>query len=112
MTDALTPELALDYLRELSADVVAGAVFGADGAHLSGAEELVEPARALLNAEPDAAEVQVATAEGAVFAARDDRHALVVVCGRFALPSLLRYDLRVVLAELAGRRPDDVGEAA
>jgi hypothetical protein len=111
MSEALTPELALDYLRELSADVIAGSVFGADGAHIAGPEELAGPARALLAAEPDAAEIQVATADGAVFAARSEDHALVVVCGRFALPSLLRYDLRVVLAELAGRSPDDA-EAA
>jgi hypothetical protein len=37
-----------------------------------------------------------------VFAARSERHALVVVCGRFALPSLIRYDLRLVLADLGG----------
>src|SRR3954464_1632557 len=31
MPPALTPELALDYLRELSADVTAGVVLAADG---------------------------------------------------------------------------------
>jgi len=42
-----------------------------------------------------------------VFAARSDKHALVVVCGRLALPSLIRYDLRLVLADLeGGTRPD------
>jgi hypothetical protein len=42
-----------------------------------------------------------------VFAARSERHALVVVVGRLALPSLIRYDLRIVLADLAGRpRPE------
>ena len=39
-----------------------------------------------------------------MFAARSDKHALVVVCGRLALPSLIRYDLRLVLADL--RRGD------
>jgi hypothetical protein len=43
----------------------------------------------------------VAVAGGAVHAARDDRHAVVAVCGRYALPALIRYDLKVVLGELA-----------
>jgi hypothetical protein len=61
-----------------------------------------EPARDLLGASGDAKELQVTTADGSVYAARDDRHAIAVVTGRFALPSLIRYDLRVVLADLAG----------
>ena len=32
-----------------------------------------------------------------MFAARDDRHAIVLASGRFALPALVRYDLQVVL---------------
>ena len=52
----------------------------------------------------------MSTGEGAVFAARSDSHAIAVVCGRFALPSLIRYDLRMVLGDLAGgdcpRRPE------
>jgi hypothetical protein len=55
----------------------------------------------------DAHEIQVNLADGAIFAARSQQHALVVVCGRFALPSLIRYDLRLVLADLAGAdRPE------
>jgi hypothetical protein len=30
----------------------------------------------------------------------------VLVCGRFALPALVRFDLRMVLADLAGARRD------
>jgi hypothetical protein len=105
----LTPPLALDYLRELSADIRAGVVLAPDGAHLAGPEALVEPARDLLRAASDAAEVHVTTADGAVYAARSDRHAIAVVCGRFALPSLIRYDLRLVLADLGGgERPEAV----
>jgi hypothetical protein len=100
----LTPKLALGYLRELSADIRAGVVLAPDGALLAGPEALADPARDLLAAAPDARELQVATPDGAVFAARSDRHAVVVVCGRFALPSLVRYDLRVVLGDLAGDR--------
>jgi hypothetical protein len=97
----LTPPLALDYLRELSADIRAGVVLGADGALLAGSSELAEPARDLLAAAGDAADLHVTTAEGAVFAARDERHAIVIAAGRLALPSLARYDLRMVLADLA-----------
>jgi hypothetical protein len=106
----LTPPLALDYLRELSADIRAGAVLDPSGALLAGPEELAEPARELLGAAGDAREIHVATADGNVFAARSERYTLVVVCGRFALPSLIRYDLRRVLADLAG--PDARPEAA
>jgi hypothetical protein len=98
----LTPALALDYLRELSADIRAGVVLDRGGALLAGPEELAAPARDLLAAAGDAVEIQVATADGTVFAARSDRYALAVVCGRFPLPSLIRYDLKLVLADLAG----------
>jgi hypothetical protein len=100
----LTPPLALDYLRELSADIVAGAVLDAKGKLLAGPEDLGEAARDLMAAAGEAEEVHVSTADGAVFAARSDQHALVVVCGRFALPSLIRYDLRLVLADLGGKK--------
>jgi hypothetical protein len=101
MTEVLTPALALDYLRALSADIRAGVVLDAAGEALAGPETLHEPARAVLDATPDAAEVQVTTRDGAVFAARDERHAIVLACGRFALPALARYDLKVVLGRLA-----------
>jgi hypothetical protein len=104
---ALTPPLALDYLRELSADIRAGVVLAPDGTHLAGPEALVEPARDLLKAAGAAAEIHVSTPDGAVYAARSERHAIAVVCGRFALPSLIRYDLRLVLSDLGGgERPE------
>jgi hypothetical protein len=103
----LTPPLALDYLRELSADIRAGAVLDAEGRLLAGPQELGDAARDLMTAAGDAQEVHVSTADGSVFAARSASHALVVVCGRLALPSLIRYDLRLVLADLVGgERPE------
>jgi hypothetical protein len=102
MPPALTPELALDYLRELSADVRAGVVLAADGRRLAGPEALAEPARQLLAALPSADEAEVATGDGIVFAARSSRHAVVLVCGRLALGALHRYDLRRVLGDLDG----------
>ena len=104
MTDALTPDQALDYLCALSADIREGAVLGADGRLLAGPSELADPARALLAAAHEADDIEVATAGACVFAARSDRHAVVLVCGRFALPALVRYDLRKVLGDLEGRR--------
>ena len=106
MTDTLTPAEALDYLRTLSADIEEAAVLAADGSLLAGPEELAEPARALLAAAPEADDLEVATGENSVFAARSDDHAVVLVCGRFALPALVRFDLRMVLADLAGRGRD------
>lgn len=108
MTPALTPELAVDYLRELSADIRAAAVLTPAGELLAGPPELAGPARDLLGAAPDAAELQVVTGDGTVYASRSDQHAIVVACGRFALPALIRYDLKVVLGELA---PGDGGDA-
>jgi hypothetical protein len=97
----LTPPLALDYLRELSADIRAVAVLSAAGEPLAGAPELADAARTLLAAAPGAAEIEVSTGGGAVHAARSAEHAVVAVCGRFALPALIRYDLKVVLGELS-----------
>jgi hypothetical protein len=103
----LTPPLALDYLRELSADIRSGVVLDPEGTLLAGPKELGEAARDLMQAAGDAEEIHVSTADGGVFAARNKDHALVVVCGRLALPSLIRYDLRLVLADLSGEeRPD------
>jgi hypothetical protein len=103
----LTPPRALDYLRELSADIRSGVVMDAKGKLLAGPQELADAARDLVQAAGDAEEIHVSLADGGIFAARSDKHALVVVCGRLALPSLIRYDLRLVLADLeGGTRPD------
>ena len=96
----MDPELALQYLTELSTDVVAGIVLGADGRRLAGLPELEEPARELLDA-ADAPGVDVRTAGAAVFAVRDEHHAIAVVTGRTALPALMHFDLRMVLGDLA-----------
>src|SRR5688500_2935101 len=101
MTPVLTPDRALEYLRQLSTDVRAGVVLGAEGVLLAGAEALAAPARELRAAPPDR-EVEVTTADGVVFAARSSTHAVVVACGTFALSGLQRHDLRTVLADLDG----------
>jgi hypothetical protein len=113
---ALTPALALAYVRELSTDVREGVALDAAGARVAGPEELAAPARALLAAAGDAAEVEVALPGGCVCAVRSAHHALVAACGRLALPALVRRDLRTALAELEqtlpGSPPEPSGGAA
>jgi hypothetical protein len=102
LSRALTPALALDYVRELSTDVRAGAVLDAAGALLAGPPELGPPARALVAAAGAATELEVATPGGVVCAALSPSHAVVAVCGRFAIPAVVREDLRAALAALEG----------
>ena len=99
----LTPQLALEYLRELSTDIRSAVVLDPKGKLLAGDEEMGDAARDLFRHAEKATEIHVVTESGDVFAARDGHHAIAVVCGRFALPSLIRYDLRVVLDDLAGK---------
>lgn len=109
MADAAqTPQLALRYLAELSTDITASLLLDAGGrlAAASGREgDDGERARQLVlelfeRAGPDAAQVEVTTAEGSVFAVREHGWTIAAVTGRFALPSLVFYDLRSVLADL------------
>lgn len=105
MPPALTPALALEYVHELSADVRAGVILDAAGELLAGPPELAGPARALLTAGGDAGEIEASTLDGVVCAVRTSAHAAVAVCGRFAIPGVVRQDLRAALAALEGRRP-------
>jgi predicted regulator of Ras-like GTPase activity (Roadblock/LC7/MglB family) len=110
----LTPELALQYLGELSTDIKASVVLSADGrtAAASKPGETGDRLRELtqqLFERADAADsqvvtqVEVSTGDGAVYAVRDERWTVGVVTGRFALSSLMFYDLRGVLGDLEGR---------
>jgi hypothetical protein len=101
MTASLTPALALDFITALSADIRAAIVLDAGGERLAGPPELAELARGL----PDASRLEGATAGGAVFAARDERHTIVVVTGPFALPRVTHLDLRTALSALGGQTP-------
>jgi hypothetical protein len=109
MPPALTPALALDYVRELSADVRAALVLGAAGELLAGPPELAGPARALLAAGGDAAELEAGGPAGVVCAVRSGAHAAVAVCGRFAIGAVVREDLRTALAALEGGAPSAAG---
>jgi len=110
---ALTPDLALQYLHEMSVDIRAAVLVAADGSPAAATvadadadrfarltRELFEGADA---ADSDPVEqVEVSTGEAAVFAVRQPDWTLAVVAGRFALPSLMFYDLRAVLRDLGG----------
>lgn len=112
MPSALTPELALQHLAELSTDVRAAVLLDAHGELAAGEpddRELAEDLRELLvellesadSADEEAvAEVEVASWAGAVFAVRARDFTLAVVTDRSALSSLIRYDLRRLLADL------------
>jgi hypothetical protein len=102
MTTALTPPLALDYVRQLSADVIDGVILDASGTLLAGSDHVAEAARALLAAVPHAPEIEGTTEHGKAFAARSGGYAIVVATGRFALSRLTRHDLRAALSALGG----------
>jgi hypothetical protein len=100
---ALTPAQALAYVRELSTDVRAAVALGPAGELLAGRAELAAPAAAVLAAAGDAAELEATAPGGCVCAVRSARHALVAACGPYALPALVRRDLRTALAALEAR---------
>ena len=111
---ALTPELALQYLGELSTDIKASVIMSADARSEATSkpgetgDKLRDLTRQLFEhaGEVDdqaVTQVEVTTGDGGVFAVRDERWTIGVVTGRFALSSLMFYDLRSVLGDLGGR---------
>jgi predicted regulator of Ras-like GTPase activity (Roadblock/LC7/MglB family) len=100
---------ALAFLTEMSPDLRGGAILSADGALLAASDEPErwrEDAAKLLEI-ADAAEgepveqLHIATEQGEVFAVRAHGLAAVVVADRFALASLLLFDMRATLRDLA-----------
>jgi hypothetical protein len=113
----LTPELALDYLGELSTDIRAAAVLDGGGsvAARSGfdhgdPDDVGSLVRELFDHAAQAAgdgvtapdQVEVSLPDGVVYALRERDWTLAVVSGRFALSSLMFFDLRMVIRDLAG----------
>jgi predicted regulator of Ras-like GTPase activity (Roadblock/LC7/MglB family) len=103
-------EAALAFLTEMSPDLRGAAILGVDGEVLAATGE--EPERwredaAALFAAADAAEhvpveqVHIATEQGEVFAIRNAGLAAVTVTDRFALASLMLFDMRSTLRRLA-----------
>ena len=72
-----------------------------DAGHESQSESLAELARELLD-RAGTQQVEVSTGAGIVYALRQGDWTLAVVAGRFALSSLVFFDMRRVLEEMAG----------
>jgi hypothetical protein len=103
---ALTPSLALEYLDELATDIRVAAILDGDGelaAHSGDSPERAGRMRRLvleLLERAGGPEVEVTTPNGAVFAVRENGWTIAVVTGRYALSSLMLYDLRRVAEDL------------
>lgn len=120
MPDAVVTEVAPDgsaaaalaFLTEMSPDLRGAAILAADGTVLAASgepERWGEDVAALLavadRAEGEAVEqVHVATEQGEVFALRHEGLVAVAVTERFALASLMFFDMRSTLRELARQR--------
>src|SRR5262245_33698699 len=85
----VSPERVLDELVA-EQDVRDGVVLGPDGELLAGADALAAPTRELLSRAGDAAEIEIATHGGVVYAARSQQGAIAVVTGRSVLPAVMR----------------------
>jgi predicted regulator of Ras-like GTPase activity (Roadblock/LC7/MglB family) len=102
-------EAALAFLSEMSPDLRGAAILTSDGAVLAAAGERnrwQEDAAALFSVADEAGgepaeQVHVATEQGEVFALRHAGLAAVAVTERFALASLMFFDMRATLRELA-----------
>jgi hypothetical protein len=100
---------AVARLTEMSPDLRGCAVLGGEGPALaaSGDPDGWAQAGAALLAAADAAgpepasHVHVATEDGEAFAVRHDGLAMVAVAERFVLASLMLFDMRAVLRDLA-----------
>lgn len=100
---------ALAFLTEMSPDLRGGAILAGDGSVLAASgepERWREDAAKLLDIADAAGEgpveqVHVATEQGEVFALRAHGLLAVVVAERFALASLLFFDMRATLRDLA-----------
>ncbi|HWH44641.1 MAG TPA: hypothetical protein VNT32_07905 [Thermoleophilaceae bacterium] len=106
---ALTPDLALAYLGELSTDIRAVAILDEAGALQAcsrdgdSAKRMGELVGELFeSAGEPVTQVEVAAGEGCVFAVREAGWTIAAVTGRFALPSLTFFDLRSVALDLSG----------
>ena len=110
----MTPALALEYLAELSTDIRAGVLLDSGGGLAASWDaddergervrelvtELLERVDAADDGSEPAEQVEVSTGTGGVFCVRNADWTIAVVAGRYALSSLMFYDLRKVLEDL------------
>jgi len=100
---------ALAYLTEMSPDLRGGAILDSRGSVLAASgrpERWRDDAEALLAVadggdEGPIEQLHIATEQGEVFAVRQAGLVAVAVTDRFALASLLLFDLRSILRDLA-----------
>ena len=106
--EAAEAETAIARMREMSPDLRGCAILAADGRVLaaSGDPDRWGAAGGELLAAADsargepAARVHVATADGEAFAIREGGLAMVAAANRFALASLMLFDMRAILRDL------------
>jgi hypothetical protein len=106
---AASLEAAVARLGEMSPDLRGCAILDADGRTLAASgdrERWASAGAALLGAADAAGEepadhVHVATEDGEAFALRHEGLAMVAVAERFVLASLMLFDMRAVLRDLA-----------
>ena len=99
----MSPDRVLAHLRETAHEVREAVVLDSAGRRMAGSRTLAGPAGDLLRQAGDAAEVEVGTGRGTVFAVRGPRAAIAVVADRSSLSSVMRYDLRMAAGRV-GRK--------
>ena len=105
---AADAEVAIARLRAMSPDLRGCVILDPQGEPLGASHDLArwaEAGRALLAAADAAArepvtQAHVGTEDGEAFVLRDRGYALIAAAERFALTSLLFFDIRVVLSDL------------
>jgi predicted regulator of Ras-like GTPase activity (Roadblock/LC7/MglB family) len=110
-------EGALAYLTEMSLDLRGAAILDSDGSVLAASEapsRWREDAAALFKAADAAGEeaveqIHIGTEQGEVFALRHAGLSAVAVTERFALASLMLFDMRSLLRDLAGLGNGEAG---
>jgi hypothetical protein len=107
--ESLSPQDAPGRLCELSPDVRAAVLIDSAGSLVAATEDEAEELAGLVRelvAEVDAAaavppeQVEVQVDRGAVFLSRNPRYVLAAVTRRAALPSLMLFDQRELLAAM------------
>jgi predicted regulator of Ras-like GTPase activity (Roadblock/LC7/MglB family) len=125
MADAAATEVALDdaaeaalaFLSEMSPDLRGAAIFDSGGAVLAAAgdrERWRDDATTLFGVADGAGsepveQIHIATEQGEIFALRHAGLAAVAVTERFALASLMFFDMRSTLRDLALAKPGGEG---
>jgi len=110
---AESAERALALLGEMSAEMRAGAILSADGEVLASdgpADSWAERVSAVLE-QADAADdepaehIHIATEAGELFLTRRDGLTVAAITERFVLASLMSFDMRSVITDLAQESP-------